>query len=249
MAQRPWRPPGLSQLAALNIQLDINGNPLEETAGVWAPSIRIIASEYAGENVFDRLTNALPSTEQADAAETLREIADLTNSQVLAEMGRIELVAPQDRIYGQGTGLVMAAFAYPGAISRFSDGSAGTYYAARSIETAIAETRYHADQYLRGSGPCITEKTVLEADVDGTFLDVRRPRPAPPGVYDPSDYQAGQSLGALVRQLAGFGILYDSVRDKDGECVAVTRPPVLHNAVAVRTLQYVWDGTQVREVR
>ena len=48
----------------------------------WRPSYRVITSEYAGENIFDRLTNDLPYTEQADEAETLREIADLTNPQV-----------------------------------------------------------------------------------------------------------------------------------------------------------------------
>ncbi|MEP6730676.1 MAG: RES family NAD+ phosphorylase [bacterium] len=163
-------------------------------------------------------------------------------------MGRIELILPQDRVYGQGTGFIMVAFAYPGAASRFSDGSAGTYYAAHSVATAIAETRYHAELYLRGSDPCVTEKIVIEADLDGTFLDVRRPRPAPPGIYDPVDYRVGQALGDVVRQMLGFGILYDSVRDPDGVCVAVTRPPVLRHAVAVRTLQYVWDGTRVTHV-
>jgi hypothetical protein len=246
---RPWRPPGLSQLAALQIQLDVDGGALEESAEAWTPCYRIIASEYAHENLFDRITDDLAYAKQEEEADALREIADLTNAHVLAEMGRIELVLPQDRIYGPGAGLIMAAFAYPTAASRFSDGSAGTYYAGQSIVTAIAETRYHADHYLRGSGPCVTEKTVIEADLDGTFLDVRRPRPAPAGIYDQADYRAGQALGAVVRQMLGFGILYDSVRDRGGACVAVTRPPVLRQATAVQTLQYAWDGSKVTEVR
>ena len=83
----------------------------------------------------------------------------------------------------------------------------------------------------------------------GTFLDVRAPRPAPAGIYDPVDYTAGQALGIIVRTLRGFGILYDSVRRRGGECVAVMRPPVLRGAVAVQTLQFVWDGTTVTDVR
>jgi hypothetical protein len=245
----PWRPPGLSQLAALQIQLDVNGSALQECVETWTPCYRIVASEYAGENLFDRITDDLGYIEQAKEAEALREIADLTSAHVLAEMGRIELVLPQDRVYGPGAGLIMAAFAYPGAASRFSDGSAGTYYAGQSVDTAVAETRYHADHYLRGSGPCVTEKTIIEAELDGTFLDVRRPRPAPAGIYDPVDYRAGQALGAVVRQMLGFGVLYDSVRDPGAACVAVTRPPVLRQATAVQTLQYVWDGSKVTDVR
>jgi hypothetical protein len=245
---RPWRPPGLPQLAALQIQLDVDGAALEESSDAWTPCHRIIASEYAGENLFDRLTSDLSYTKQGEEGEALREIADLTNPHVLAETGGVELILPQDRVYGKGAGLIMAAFAYPGTASRFSNGIAGTYYAARSAATAITETRYHADHYLRGSDPCVTEKIVIEADLDGTFLDVRRPRPAPLGIYDPVDYHAGQSLGGVVRQLLGFGILYDSVRDPDGVCVAVTRPSVLRNAVPVRTLQYVWNGSRVTHV-
>jgi hypothetical protein len=245
----PWLPPGLAELGALNIKFEIEHQQLDETLVQWEPSYRIIASEYAGENLFDRLLTGVLYSGKGEAAATLREIADLTNPLVLAEMGQIELVSPDDRIYGRGTGLIMAAFTFPGPPSRFADGSAGTYYMAKSLDTATAETRYRANIYLRGSGPCVTEKTVIEATLSGRFLDVRRGHPAPAAIYDPTDYRAGQSLGSVVRRVRGFGILYDSVRHAGGECVAVMRPPVLQHAVAVRTLQYVWDGGEVVEVR
>lgn len=245
----PWRPPGLTELQELRLEFNVDGHALEQTHETWTHSQRIVASEYASENLFDRLVVDRPYREQANDADTLRDIADLTNLHVLAEQGQIELVPPEDRIYGRGVGLIMAAFAFPSSPSRFSDGSAGTYYAAHSLETAIAETRYHADRYMLGSGPCVTEKTVIEADLNGTFLDVRSKLPAPPDIYNPNDYSAGQALGRIVRHLRGFGILYDSVRYNAGECVAVMRPPVLRDAAAVRTLQYIWDGTRIAEVR
>jgi hypothetical protein len=68
-------------------------------------------------------------------------------------------------------------------------------------------------------------------------------------MHDAVDHTAGQALGSVVRQLQGYGILYDSVRHREGECVAVMRPPVLHRAMAAQTLQYVWDGTRVVDVR
>lgn len=245
----PWRPPGAPLLAPLQIQLTVAGGVLEETVASWPPCYRIIGSEYAGQNLFDRLVGGGSYPTQAVEAELLAQIADLSNPHVLAEMGQIDLVLPSDRVYGPGNGLIMAAFAFPGAPSRFSDGSAGTYYAARTLGTAIAETRCHAEHYLRGEAACVLEKTVIEAELDGTFLDVRRPRPAPTGIYDLNDYTAGQAFGAMVRQLEGFGILYDSVRDAGSECVAVMRPPVLSGATAVRTLEYHWDGHQIERVR
>lgn len=245
----PWRPPGLAQFQELGVEFNVDGQVLQETSEAWTPCHRIIASEYASENLFDRLVLDRPYPEQANEADTLRDIADLTNPHVLAEHGQIELIPAEDRTYVRGAGLIMAAFACPSPPSRFSDGSEGTYYAARSLDTAIAETRYHADQYMLGSGPCVTEKTVIEADLNGTFLDVRSGLPAPPDVYNLDDYRAGQTLGRIVRHLRGFGILYDSVRHDGGECVAVMRPPVLRDAVPVRTLQYVWDGTHITAVR
>lgn len=247
MPSSPWRPPGLSQLAALQIDLDVDGGTLKETRERWTPCHRVIASEYASENLFDRLTGHLTYTDQE--ADNLREVADLTNPYVLGERGRIELVLPQDHVHGSGAGLIVPAFTFPTVASRFSDGSAGTYYAARSLDSAVAETCYHATAYLRGSGPCVVDKTAVEANLDGVFLDMRHGRPAPPGIYDPADYRAAQALGAMVRQLLGFGIVYDSVRGPGGECVAVMRPPVLQHAAAVQTLQYMWDGNQITDVR
>lgn len=184
-----------------------------------------------------------------DELEATQQIADLTNPHVQDILGEIELVPLADRIYGPGSGLIMAAFAFPGNPSRFSDGTRGTYYAASDRDTAIAESRYHDEIVLQGSAPCVVEKTVIETQLDATLVDVQRGRPCPPGIYDPNDYAAGQALGALVRRLEGFGVLYDSVRRPGGECAAVFRPPALTKAQAVQTLLYEWDGSRIVAVR
>lgn len=245
-ARRPWIPPSLAIGGAggpLTLSVGDLGK-LEAAETRWRPSFRIIASEYAGTNLFDRI---------ADASEVddLRAIADLTNPHALSELGQIELVPPGDRIYGAGAGLIMASFAWPGRPSRFSDGRRGTYYAARSEATSIRETVYHDEAFLRGSGPVVLEKTLIEADLSATLVDVRAARPAPSGLDHPSDYAAGQAFGAVIRQLGGDGILYHSVRHRArtgralGECAAIFRPPVLNNAVAARTIEYRWDGTRI----
>lgn len=249
MSPTPWSPPGLDPLATLGVHLDTADGPLQEDRVVWSPSHRVITSEYAGENLFDRLTGDLEYAKVQGEVEALREIADLTSAHVQHEAGRLDLVRTEDRIYGFGTGLIMAAFAFPGRPSRFTDGSAGVYYAAAALDTGIAETRYHEQQTLWGSGPCVVEKTVIQAELDGTLVDLRADCPSPKGVYDADDYSSAQAFGAGVRRLDGFGIAYDSVRHRGGECVAIFRPPVLSAAVAVQTLEYHWDGAKVVAVR
>lgn len=248
----PWLPPALQPAVGARAQpvhaLLPDAGVLEGADVAWTPSFRIVASEYAGENLFDRFATA-------QDAEQFRAIADLSNPYALHEMGRIDLVPHEDRIYGAGTGLVMAAFAWPGRPSRFSDGTHGTYYAARADHTAIIETAYHDARMLVGTGPVVLEKALIEADLLGSLVDVRAGRPAPAAVYDPSDYSAGQSFGGLVRKLGGDGIVYDSVRHRDaagnplGECAAVFRPPVLRNAQVTRTVEYHWDGGRIAEIR
>jgi hypothetical protein len=245
MSPSPWRPPGLAAHGALHVALATDTGPLVEERVVWEPSFRVIASEYAGENLFDRLTSNTGYRKLQDDIDALRELADLTNTYIQHEAGRFDLVRPEDRIYGRGAGLIMAAFAFPGRTSRFSDGSAGVYYAANRLETAIVETRYHDEIALGGSGAVVLEKTVIEADLDATLLDLRRGCAVPRGVYDSRDYGAGQSLGALVRSMDGQGIVFDSVRDVEGQCAAIFRPPVLRNARAVQTLLFHWDGARI----
>lgn len=253
MPGAPWIPPSLQPVTQgapgqpLHMLLPGVG-VLEGADLVWAPSYRIIANEYAGENVYDRFATA-------QEAEAYRAIADLTNRHALHEMGQIELVPPADRIYGEGSGLIMAAFAWPGGPSRFSDGTRGTYYAAASEETAIHETTYHDTRFLTGAGPVVVEKALIEAELTGTLADVRVGRPAPRDIYDPTDYAAGQAFGAIIRKCDGDGIVYDSVRHRDaadtplGECAAVFRPAVLRRAAVSRVVEYHWDGTRIAKVR
>lgn len=251
MPGTPWVPPSLRPAAGASAQplhLLLAGVGVIEAVDIhWTPCYRIIASEYAGENLFDRFATA-------EEAEDLRAIADFSNAQVLHELRHIDLVPREDRIYGAGTSLILAAFAWPGRSSRFSDGTRGTYHAAASEDTAISETAYHDARFLAGAGPVVVEKALIEANLAGTLADVRTGRPAPPGVYDPSDYTAGQAFGGVIRKFEGDGILYDSVRHRDasgaplGECAAVFRPPLLSSAQVIRTVEYHWDGRRIAKV-
>ncbi|GAB7528437.1 hypothetical protein PS3A_08450 [Pseudomonas sp. 3A(2025)] len=87
----------------------------------------------------------------ADAAEfeALYQIQALTNPRVLNEVGRIELIALQEISFAiAGCSYATAPFTHVNpAGSRFSNGSFGVLYLADEVQTAVAEVRYHQQNY------------------------------------------------------------------------------------------------------
>jgi hypothetical protein len=166
-------------------------------------------------------------------------------------VGELELVPPQDRISGRGTSYIMAAFTHLNpAGSRFSDGTFGVFYAASTLDTAIAETCYHREQFLRATSepPMELDMRVLLVDLQQHLPDIRGRQQDLPDVYAPEDYSASQALGKRLREQNSWGIVYDSVRQAGGECAAVFRPPALQNCRQERHLCYVWDGARISMV-
>jgi hypothetical protein len=69
-----------------------------------------------------------------------------------------------------------------------------------------------------------------------------------PQVYSRTSYAASQELADRLVKESSFGIAYDSVRHKGGQCVAVLRPPVLSNCERERNLIFEWDGKKIEKV-
>ncbi len=211
---------------------------------VWKPCWRIIPSRFPPIDLFERVADP------ADL-EAVVELESLTNPRIRDEAGEIRMVAEADRIAGPGSSIIMAAFTHlnPNG-SRFSDGAYGVCYAAAELETAVAETRYHREIFMRATrqGSMELDMRVYVLDLDGDLHDIRGMADALPEVYDPDDYSAGQGLGRRLRDAGAFGIAYDSVRRAGGQCAAVLRPPVLSNGRQERHLCYVWDGRQIGTV-
>ncbi len=210
----------------------------------WKPCWRIVPSRFPPIQLFERVTDP-------DDLEAIFELDALTNPRLRDEAGDIELVPPENRVSGPGTTVIMAAFTHlnPDG-SRFSDGSYGVCYAANGLDTAIAETRYHREQFLRATAQKHIEldMRVYLVDLDGNLHDLRDRKDARPLVYHNDNYAAGQSLARTLRETGSNGIAYDSVRRAGGECVAVFRPPLLSNARQERRLCYVWNGQKIETV-
>lgn len=196
--------------------------------------------------LFDQVANA------ADL-ESAFLFESVTNPRVKQEVGLLSLVPAKDRVSGPGTTPIMAAFTHPNtAGTRFSDGSFGVYYAAGDLDTAIAETVFHRERYLKASHapPVNLEMRVYYAEIEARLHDLRGLVSKYPGIYDrdPAHYGPAQRLGRMLRDRGSFGIAYDSVRREGGECVAILRPPVIRPVRQGPHLCYHYDGERIRHV-
>ena len=245
-----WALPRARQLGTVaHVTVPETEAPLQAARVAWTPVARIIAAEYAATTVYDTLP---PTGGAAPAsADLLAAIADVSNPVVQARYGLLDLVPPRDWVTGPGRGLVMTAFTFPGRPSRFTDGSRGVFYAGLEEPTAVAEVAYHLTRQLRANAErdLVTEHVMLHAALDAELVDVRPPAPAPPDLLHAKDYARSQVFGAMLRAQEADGILYPSVRDAGGRCVAVFRPPVLADCAPRGRLRFHWSASAGRIVR
>lgn len=209
----------------------------------WRPCYRLVPSRFPPIGLYDRVTD--PADLDAVFA-----VENLTNPRLRQDAGEISLVPPEDRIAGPGTTPIMAAFTHLNPEgSRFSDGTYGVYYAARSLDTAIAETRHKREQFLARTkeDPIEVDMRTYLADLDGEMHDIRGRRDLP-RVYDPDSYAASQLLGRELRTMNSNGIAYDSVRHPGGQCAAAFRATLLSNCIQGPHFCYVWDGSRIAAV-
>lgn len=203
----------------------------------WPESYRIIYSRYPFIGVFYRIADP------ADL-EAIVELERRTNDRILDEIGALSLVRPRDRIIGPGTTPIMACFTHTKA-GRFSDGSFGVYYAAKHLDAAIAESRFHVESFYRATAEpsADIDMRVYEASVRGDFDDLLSLALDDPRL-DAESYARSQSYGRAVYDAEKLdGIVYPSVRDeKHRPAVACFRPRIISNCHPHSYLQYRWDG-------
>ena len=202
----------------------------------WNKAYRIINSAFPPISVFE------DTLDPADL-EIAFVLESLTNDRLRDQAGVLHRVRPEDRLCGEGSTPVMAAFTHIGRASRFTDGSYGVYYCASSVEAAIAETCFHQEQFWRATQESsieITMRTYINRVVQ-PMIDVR----GDPGLHHPSpaSYGLSQAFARPLREDGVWGLLYNSVRLNGYECVAAFRPPALSLPVQGQHFRYVWDDT------
>ncbi len=168
---------------------------------VWEPCVRVVPSRFPPIALFERV---------ADPADydSVYAIEALTNSRLRDEVGDLTLVPAHDRVSGPGSSWVMAPFTHiSGPGGRFSTASFGAYYCARTLETAIAETRYHRERFLRATheGALELSMRVIHATLDASLHDLRGLGADHPALVSPDDYGESQALAGRLRTSGGVG--------------------------------------------
>ena len=214
------------------------------TPVAWTPCYRIIPSRFPPIPLFEDVADP-------DDLEAVYLIEAMTNDRLREEAGELSLVPPEDRVSGPGSSPIMAAFTHLNPHGdRFTDGSYGVFYAGLTLETAIAETRYHRTRFLQATDEPAQEldMRVYAVDLDGALHDIRGLRDNHPALYHPESYAMAQAFARDLRADGSEGIVYQSVSHDGGECAAVFRPRLLSNCRQERHLCYVWDGAAIATI-
>lgn len=207
----------------------------------WRKSWRIIPSRFPPIDLFERVASP-------DEWEYIVEIEGLTNPRLREEIGDLSLIPVEDRVFGEGSSWVMAPFTHlnPGG-SRFSDGSWGVYYTAYQLETAIAETKFHREKFMRATNepPMHLDMRVIVASIKGEVHDILGKDYRRTELYSLDSYTVSQGLGRRLKNINSFGVVYWSVRQLSGQNVAVFKPKIISRWCQERHLEYVWDGQHI----
>ena len=207
----------------------------------WQPSWRLVPSRFPPVSLFDRVADS-------DELEAVIAIESITNARIRDEIGQLELIPEDERQSGPGTTPIMASFTHVNPDgSRFSDGSFGVYYAAKYIDTALAETCYHRERFLARTNepPIEIDMRSYASDIDADFHDFRAEKELGSSIYEPDTYFVSQALALTLRSEGSNGIVYSSVRHAGGECLAVFKANIPDPVVQGPHYCFCWDGSTI----
>lgn len=210
----------------------------------WQSCYRIVPSRFPPIELFEQVADP----EDLDA---LFVVEAMTNDRIREQVGALQLVELEDRVSGPGSSPIMAAFTHLNPEgSRFTDGSYGVFYVGKSLEAAVAETRYHRSRFLAATEEPAQEvdMRVYAVDLAADLHDIRPMRASEPDYYHATAYAASQGLASRLRSGGSEGVVYASVRLDGGECAAVFKPRLLSNCRQERHLCYVWNGREISAI-
>lgn len=205
-----------------------------------ADTHRLIPSKHSQDSVLARLAGG----DDALLAD-LFDLDGATNERMLAESGRLPGIGPHELIFGVPyASIVNAAFthAHPNG-SRFNGPDRGAWYAAFDRATSVAEVAFHRAVDYAEIGVWTDSVTYDDylSDVAADLHDVRGDGWA--DCLDPVSYVAAQGLAERLLAEDALGVIYPSVRDASGTCVALFRPALVTHVRKGATLRFTWDGT------
>ena len=224
--------------------MSLSPDELAVKAPHFTAAYRLVPSRFPPVTIFDSLGD------NADEVALLQALEGQTNDRLREELGALDNIAPGDRVYGDGTTPIMAAFTHVSPYgSRFSDGTFGVYYCADTPETAVDEVAHHRARFLRESreAPCQIHlrcyRGTLQRDLhDGIGHGLNE------GILDPASYEESQAFAQALRARNAFGLTYPSVRRPGGYCAALFRPPAISPVEQTKHYRLNFDGKRITSV-
>lgn len=208
---------------------------------------RLVNSKFPPINIFDDVADN-------DEFEALYRMQAKTNPRLLDEIGHIRLITPERRPFGiAGCNYALAPFTHINQVgSRFSRGEFGILYAAETMETALAETHYHQQQYFQTQVTGIKYDRIvmrgLKLKFSGALLNICSPKIERYGWYDVNDYSAARQLGDIIKQADEDGLWYESVRKPATSCYALFSPHLIKSVLQTQHYEFVWNGERIDAV-
>jgi hypothetical protein len=210
-------------------------NEVERYLPDWDKLHRLVPSHFPPINLFENVANP-------EDLEVVFALESLTNDRLREEAGDLSLVAVEDRIAGPGTSPVMAAFTHIAVASRFTDGTEyGVYYGAKELKTAIAETIFHRELFLAATNEPDTALT-MRCYINQVAMELEDIRGDAFSYLHGDDHAVPQQFAKHSRATGSNGLLYRSVRDEGGQCVAAFKPKAVTIPTQGGHYKYLWSG-------
>ena len=190
---------------------------------------RLVPARYSedGASVLARLTS------DPQHLHDLFQIEGATNERLLGEANLLPGITVHELVFGiPSWHIVNAAFTHarPDG-SRFNGAERGAWYCAFTLDAAQAEVAFHFAQSLRevkwGESETATYREYL-ADFRGGFHDIRKGSEYAE-CLDPMSYAKSQQLARELLNQGSAGVVYPSVRQRGGTCLACFRPALVSN--------------------
>ena len=192
---------------------------------------RLIPAKYSESgSVLEKLPLA------PEVLEGLSELDGATNGRILAETNLNPAIGPGELLYGvPKAAIVNAAFSHASASGgRFNDAMRGAWYASEELQSSQAEVAFHKRRFLeetRFTGQAIFEYADFLADFAAQFhrLTAEEKKTCLQAEPVPECYAKSQVLAKALLHSGSNGIVYPSVREPGGSCIACFRPALVHS--------------------
>lgn len=204
---------------------------------------RLVNSKFPPESLFDDVADE-------QEFEAIYAIQALTNPRIQDECGNLALLPTNEIPFGiKGVNYATAPFTHVNPDgSRFSDGTFGMLYIADTIQTAIAETKYHQEkafQNIVGLHYDTITMRGIAISFSGKVVNALNNE----NIHTANNYTASRIFGNTLRKNKELGVYYKSVRNNDAFCWGLFSPSTVHSAIQTKHFEFVYNGKCISNVR